>query len=51
MPLGHEVKPDDPLWADFEHIRGLRLRGALLLGLFGLVFWAALAAVVVAVCC
>ena len=50
MPLGHEVKPGDPLSADFENLRGLRLRGALVASLFGLVVWSAIAGVVVAVC-
>ena len=50
MRLGHKVEAGDPLEADFEHVRGLLVRGTLFAMFFGLVIWAGIAAIVVAVC-
>ena len=50
MRLGHNVEDGDPLAADFEHARGLRMRGALIAALLGLVIWTGIAAIIVAMC-
>ena len=51
VKLVHEVGEDDPLAADFEHVRrGLPMRGVLFTALSGLGFWSTVAVVVVATC-
>jgi hypothetical protein len=50
VKLGREVREGDQLAADFEHVRGLRMRGTLFAMFFGLVIWAGIAPIVVAVC-